>query len=48
MKKSTFAIAALMCGTLFSSPAQAQYAASATDQVYDFSGFTDKGMLELF
>ena len=48
MKKSTFAVAALMCGALFSSPAQAQYAASATDQVYDFSGFTDKGMLELF
>lgn len=48
MKKSTLAIVALLCGASFGTPAQAQYAASATDQVYDFSGFTDKGMLELF
>ncbi len=48
MKKNYLAVAALMCGALFSSPAQAQYAESATDKVYDFSGFTDKGMLELF
>ena len=48
MKKSTLAIIALLCGASFGTPAQAQYAESATDQVYDFSGFTDKGMLDLF
>ena len=48
MKKSTLAIVALLCGASFGTPAQAQYAESATDQVYDFSGFTDKGMLDLF
>lgn len=48
MKKSTLAIVALLCGASFGAPAQAQYAESATDQVYDFSGFTDKGMLDLF
>lgn len=48
MKKSTLALVALLFGASFGTPAQAQYAESATDQVYDFSGFTDKGMLDLF
>lgn len=48
MKKTTLALA-LVCGASFGTPAMAQeYAASATDQIYDFSGFNDKTMLELF
>lgn len=49
MKKSTLAIAALLCGASLGTPVAAQtYAESASTDVYDFSGFTDKGMLELF
>ena len=48
MKKSTLAIVALLCGASFGTPAQAQYAESATSQIYDFSGFSDQNMLELF
>lgn len=49
MKKSTLAAVALMFGASLGTPAMAQdYAASATSKIYDFSGFSDKNMLELF
>lgn len=48
MKKFTLAVAALLFGASLGTPVMAQYAESATDKVYDFSGFTDEKMLNLF
>lgn len=48
MKKFTLAVAALLFGASLGTPVMAQYAESATDKVYDFSGFTDENMLNLF
>ena len=47
MKKSTFA-ALLLAGCAFAAPAAAQTSPTATDEIYNFDGFTDSGLLELF
>ncbi len=47
MKKSTFA-ALLLAGCSFAVPAAAQTSPTATDEIYNFDGFTDSGLLELF
>ncbi len=49
MKKKYFAGLALLCMAALGTPATAQeMSPTATDEVYDFSGFTDTGMLNLF
>ena len=47
MKKSTFA-ALLLAGCSFAVPAAAQTSPTATDEIYNFDGFSDTGLLELF
>ena len=48
MKKITLACLALLCGSLWTTPASAQEAATATKVIYDFNGFSDLAILDLF
>lgn len=48
MKKSTLTAMALLCAASLTTPAFAQTSPTATDEIYDFSGFQDATILNLF